>query len=353
MPINAEERTALELAVASFEYADSVAVARLLYETLITARSSPTNPGGLAPDQVMALGRLIHDKAEWPTIAKVEEATGKRPIRFPLMKAVETVFRANLANNLPKLPEEHRQSVGNVLAKMDPDELKLLTVLLYDTLLEAPILASDPKKTGELHPLAKWLLPGWTWEQLKTMEPVVKSICVPLVEVCHSYFREHFPTIFRPVEEAKVEDAPPPPTPQQEAAQPTPPAPPIVESEIKVDEEEAAASDEEGAVSDGDPFAETSPQESSAVEAQTQEEDTTPVIPNDTPQESPPATPSVQFPAIATITGGNVVVTSQPSPPADDQHQTGQSPTPGNGHLSKKERKELRRKQREEAGGGT
>jgi hypothetical protein len=376
MPILEEDRQIIEAAIAMFDMEDSVAIAKLVYETLADARMTKANPQGLSFEATTSLGRLIFDKTPWTTIPKIEEAIRDQAIRLPIIKSCDTIFRTQFTAALPKLPDAEKQVLGHFLGKLDSNELMSLVLLVYETLIQAKF-AVDPKLFSGVHPFTKFLQAGWTWEDLKAAKPLVEGICVPLINACHDFLRPALPMIFRT--EAAHQ------TPEEKAAEDAAtPAPTEITPEIAATQEAAAnaasAAAGEGA-SDANPFADPAPDT-------VPDHDTAPAAEPDAPKglngahaaspetlEASPEAPeaSEASEALPEATEASEALpealeASEASPEAPETPEvskaSGGSPEapeasevpfevmPENGArtLSKKERRELRRKQREGAG---
>lgn len=310
MPITTQDKEKLQIALAAFDTVDSVAIARLLYETLLDAKNQ-----GLGVNAIWSLGKLIYDKSPWEVIAQVEDAIGKQSIRMPLIKSTDTVFRALLSSRPPKLSQEDRASLQVVLDKLDATELISLTSLVYATLCQAELAVAEKEFAG-MHPFTKFLISGWTWEDMTSVEPLVRGICIPLVNTCHGFLRETLPEIIRIEDPAAAEE---PLAAREEKSIPSPEeiiaASEAVTTQTETDDmaqETSQETSEEGGVSDLEPFVQKPASEAS-------------------PPEQEAASPQAKTPTSAAPDG-------MPVP----------TNTPSNGHrLSKKERRELRRRQRE------
>jgi len=331
MPITTQDKEKLQAGLDAFDTTDSVAMARLLYETLLDAKNQ-----GLGVNAIWSLGKLIYDKSPWEIIAQVEDAIGKQPIRMPLIRSTDTVFKALLPSKLPKLPEENKSNLKTILEKLDAAELISLTSLLYATLCQCDFAVADKDFAG-MHPFTKFLISGWTWEELKSVEPLLKGICIPLVNTCHGFLRETLPEIIR------VEDPTQEVTSQtgEQSQPPTDQSTPSPEEIITASEANAAKTEteesppEEGGVSDPEPFIQEATSETASETQQVQD-------PREKSTQTSQETTSEKIPD---DTQGNNLKTK----PEESETPSGQKPP--NGHrLSKKQRRELRRQQREAQG---
>jgi hypothetical protein len=370
MPITSEENLLLIEALDSFEMADSAAAARIIYDTILGAtRLAPNNPAGLSFLAINSLGRLIFEKAPWEKIIEVEKAIPGNPIRLPIIKAVDTIFRDRFPKELPKLSEERKQALGFLLNKMDASELLALAVVVYE-LIRDTAYKIDPSSfaTTGIHPFTKFLSIGWTWQDLFEAEPTRVGICAPLVIACHDDFREKLGMLFKTEEIVAAEEKP--------AEETTAEAPPITPEEEAAAEAAAqvAPPEEEGGASDADPFAEVPPEEAEAAAAESAEEAVAEEEAAAETKEEPVEPPKNGTKIIkvdvmelepAATKGGVQAVMDSEAPAAESEKaepekaeqdtsaESPEAPTNGNGNghrLSKKERREMKRRQKEVEG---
>lgn len=327
MPITQHDKEHLSAALAAFEGQDSFAIARLIYESLRDACTSPTNPNGMTTEAITSLGRAIYDKIQWAQLAEIEKAIGGQPIRLPLIKSVDTVLRSRFVEALPVLAEEHKHVFLAVFEKMNELEIVGLGRLVYETLCNTGFPVAQP--FSGLHPLSKFLYSMWSWDDLKSRRETAEGICVALGMAVDAHFRTVLADAFS-VEEPKAEESPDPAiTPEVAAA---------VEVAVAVDAAEANQVSEPnippvGGASDLEPFAPV-PEEGKDEEplgAQDEEgEEEAPTVPVEEPQEEP-----------AQETASEEVVETKPD-------ETAEEPSKTNGHrLSKKERRALRKQNKE------
>jgi len=190
MPISTEEKLSLEAAVASFSTHDFIALARLLYTMLLDAKISKHNPHGMGWKAVSSLGRLTKDKAPWESIKEIEAAI-EAPIRLPLIKSCDSIFRTRIITDLPQLEDEHKQTLAFVIGKMDDVELASMTKLLYEVVSHTEF-PDDNAQTA----FGKFFWAGYTWDELANSPDVMKGILLPIVYACRDYFTENFPLVF-------------------------------------------------------------------------------------------------------------------------------------------------------------
>ena len=190
MPINTDEKVALDDAIGAMKPIDSVALARLLYDMLLAAKLSAKNTTGMGFIGCTSLGRLVKDKAPWSNIAAVEGAV-KAHIRLPLIQSCDTVFKASIATTLKNLPEEHQQTLAHVFGLMEGDELVSLTRILYETVVHTKFPSQEAQDL-----FGKLYYSGYTWDELFRDENIRANILLPIVDACNSYLRENLSSIF-------------------------------------------------------------------------------------------------------------------------------------------------------------
>lgn len=198
MPITLDEKVALDDAVAAFSGSDSVALAHILYDTLLAAKVGPNNPNGMGFKACTSLGRMVKEKGTWENLQSIEGAI-EAPIRLPLIKSADVIFRSRIATDLPELPEEHKQTISYVFGKMEGDELVNLTRLLYETVVntEFPTPAAQ-EAFGKLY------FSGYTWEELGRSKEVKEGILAPIVFAVHNFLRETLSNTFEISEPEKT-----------------------------------------------------------------------------------------------------------------------------------------------------
>jgi hypothetical protein len=335
MPINSKEKEGLAVIIDGIEPANSFTIARLIYETLRDSCVSQANPAGMTTEAITSLGRAIYDKIPWAQLSEIEAAIGNQPIRLPLIKSTDTVFRAKFINSIG-FPEEQSLLVHAALEKMNGMEIVSLTRIVYETLCNTGFPVVQP--FSGLHPLAKFLYSQWSWDDLKMRKETAEGICVALGMAVDAYLRKALIDIFI-IEEVEPAEQAPEITPEvlavAEAGETSEETAPKSNEQRAVETSPAV----EGGASDTDPFA--PPPDETKVEAEdsldtsssdeedgeVQEQETTSeVVEEQKPEEHAPEAP-VETPV-------EVQTTSE---------------TSGNGkpHLSKKQRRELRKKQKE------
>lgn len=190
MPITIDEKVALDDATAAFSDKDSVIMARLLYETLLHAKKSGTNPMGMGFKACTSLGRMVKEKAGWDKLQSIEGAI-EEAIRLPLIKSTDQVFKVRIATDLPDLAEEHKQTIAYVFGKMDANELMNLTRLLYETVCNTEFPSQEAQDA-----FGKLYYSGYTWEELARSEEIKKGILGPFVLASHYFLREALSNAF-------------------------------------------------------------------------------------------------------------------------------------------------------------
>lgn len=191
MPITIEEKAALDVALAAVEPIDHVAITRLLYATLLDAKLGPHNANGMGWKAISSLARMAQEKTPWDNFRQIE-ASIEAPIRLPLIKSCDTIFRGNLANELSKLSEENKQTIAFVLGKMDDVELVALTKILYEIIA----LTQFPDAAAQAA-FGKFYWSGYSWAEMQNSPDVLKSVLLPIVSACSENFAGLFSGVFQ------------------------------------------------------------------------------------------------------------------------------------------------------------
>jgi hypothetical protein len=190
MPITSEEKVSLDTALAALDPLDYVGVARLLYATLLDAKISPQNPHGMGWKAISSLGQLTKNKSPWDGLREVEAAI-EAPIRLPLIKSCDAIFRNGLIANLVKLDEEHKQTLAFILGRMDDVELVALTKVLYEIVSQTQFPDDNAQAA-----FAKFYWVGYTWDEMKNSPDILKAVLLPIVQSCNDHFASQFASLF-------------------------------------------------------------------------------------------------------------------------------------------------------------
>jgi len=191
MPITTEEKSVLDTALAAIEPIDHVAITRLLYATLLDAKLGPHNPNGMGWKAISSLARMAQEKTPWDSFRQIE-ASIEAPIRLPLIKSCDTIFRGNLANDLTKLSEENKQTIAFALGKMDDVELVALTKILYEIFALTEFPSADAQAA-----FGKFYWSGYSWADMQNSPDVLKNVLLPIANACAQNFATLFSGLFQ------------------------------------------------------------------------------------------------------------------------------------------------------------